>query len=272
VITGDAQSDTVNMADGTIATNILHVELSKAGAISGASLTASQAGSISITANDTSTDAQPGAHVDSLALTADHATSLAISGNAALQLTASASTNLATIDASAMTGSLSFTTLAGATQHVIGGAGADTLQSKGNLDVLTGGAGNDMFIVNAVANPNSYATITDASAGDIVAVADSAAGMATIRLAPITLADTAVFQDYANAAVDAGGNASGHAALAWFVYGGDTYLVASEHDATTAPGFASGTDLIVKLAGLHDLGTVSINATPGQPVLVQLNT
>jgi hypothetical protein len=272
VLTGDAQTDTVNVSGALTGTaDRLHIELSKDGAITGATVNASHVETFQVSANDTTLETPAASHVQSLSLVADGALTITIDGNAALKLSAGSSPQLQTVDATAMSGSLTYSTLAGGTQHVIGGASADVLESHGVLDRLTGGAGHDTFVIGVTKNLNTYATITDASAGDLLKLANSGGGAATFAHAQVTLADTAVFQDYANAVVDAGGNASVNPSLGWFQWGGDTYLVASEHDASAAHGFVSGVDLIVKLAGLLDLSTASLNATPGAAALVQIN-
>ena len=147
---------------------------------------------------------------------------------------------------------------------LIGGTGADTLTANAGLDTLTGGGGQDTFVVSvASGNVNSYATITDIIAGDTLKLKD--VGTETFQQSKIALAPTAVFQDYANAAVNAGGDASVNGYIAWFQYGGDTYVVESTHNATASLNFSNGTDLIVKLTGVHDLTTATLfnaNATP----------
>ena len=70
----------------------------------------------------------------------------------------------------------------------------------------------------------------------------------------VTLASTASFQDYANAAVD---GTSAAKELAWFQYGGDTYVVVD--NATGGATFVNGTDFIIKLTGLIDLSQASFN-------------
>ena len=140
---------------------------------------------------------------------------------------------------------------------LIGGVGADTLTANAGLDTLTGGAGVDTFVVKTVtANVNTYSTITDATAGDIVNLVDL--GAETFQSTKVTLANTAVFQDYANAVVAAGANASVNGYVGWFQFNGDTYVVESMHNGTTTPSFTNGTDLVVKLTGLVNLSTASI--------------
>ena len=55
-----------------------------------------------------------------------------------------------------------------------------------------------------------------------------------------------------------GGDASSNAALGWFQYDGDTYVVESMHDAINGyAGFVNGVDAIVKLNGLVDLSSAT---------------
>jgi S-layer protein len=133
------------------------------------------------------------------------------------------------------------------------------LVNNGSLNTLTGGAGADTFdAAFAVANVNSYASITDLAAGDKIMFA---AGAATFQAAGITLAGTAVFQDFANAAI----NATNPGAVAWFQFGGDTYVIENVSDAAS---FLNGTDIIVKVVGLVDLSTASFSASADTLLIV----
>lgn len=200
--------------------------------------------------------------------------SIVVTGNANLTLTADAlNVKLASLDGSAMTGVLTASTngtlaetiKGGAADDVLtatgtsdvlnGGAGNDTLIAHGNLDTLTGGAGNDTFdIGTATTNVNSYATITDLAVGDTIKFLDTAA-TETFQASKVVLADTAVFQDYANAAI----NATNMGDIAWFQIGGNTYVI--EHaSADASTSFVNGTDVIVKLTGAVDLSHASFSA------------
>lgn len=202
--------------------------------------------------------------------------SITVTGNANLALTNTDNVALTMLDASTLTGKLTATTngtvaqtikggsgndmltaKAGATTAdvLIGGAGNDTLTSNKGLNVLTGGAGVDTFVVGeASLNVNSYATITDASVGDIIKFAGT---VGTFAASKVVLGGTAVFQDYANA-ITAGTVAN---ALSWFQFGGDTYIV-KDMNASVA-SFTNGTDMIVKLTGTVDLSHASYSATLG---------
>jgi S-layer protein len=196
------------------------------------------------------------------------AKSVVVSGNSDLDLTA-AGASLTSVNASASTGKVTFSsavdaavivggsgadtlTATGSGQTLSGGAGKDTLVVTGNLAILTGGAGSDTFNVSdATTNVNSYATITDLAAGDVIKFTSAAAKFVSAK---VTLADTAVFQDLANAAIANGAQGD----VAWFQYGGATYVV--EHvGATGNTTFTNADDIIVKIAGTVDLSTASFS-------------
>lgn len=234
-------------------------------------VTAANVESIVITADNNNGDSN-----DAIAMTlaATSATSLTVTGADDLTLTNAGNTALTSIDASAMTGALSVTD-AGSTLAITGGAGNDTLVAVGsgdtlvggagndtltgaNLTTLTGGAGNDTFVVNIPTNVNSYSTITDISSGDIVQLTATESFVS----ASISLADTAVFQDYANAAVNQ--LATDDEDAAWFQYSGNTYIVINDDQADAVDAdFESGADAIIKITGTVDLSTASYNQTDG---------
>jgi S-layer protein len=128
------------------------------------------------------------------------------------------------------------------------------LVANAGLSILTGGAGNDVFIINTASlNVNSYATI-DFAAGDLLDI-DGAVSFAPAK---VVLGATAVFQDYANAAINTI-NVNG---AGWFQFGGDTYVVADFETSVPLASqstFVNGEDFIVKLTGLIDLSQASFN-------------
>lgn len=243
---------------------------------------------INVTANDTTSGT--GVSSNTFTLAADAATTVNVGGAGNLELVLGAATKAVTaINGSTATGDLEIassseadavavTITGGAGNDVltasgnkadvlIGGAGDDTLVSGKGLATLTGGAGNDLFQVGtASANVNSYATITDFAAGDLLQFV----GVNSFSAARVALGETAVFQDYANAAV----NALNVGQMGWFVFGGNTYVVAdlgADSTATagaTTTGFSNGEDFIVKLTGTVDLTNASFNATYGTIGLV----
>jgi S-layer protein len=74
---------------------------------------------------------------------------------------------------------------------------------------------------------------------------------ATFTTAKIALAGTAAFADYLAAAAAGGANR-----VVWFQYAGDTFLV---QDVSAGATFTNGADQVVKLAGLVDLSTATID-------------
>ncbi|OYZ33714.1 MAG: hypothetical protein B7Y30_09750, partial [Campylobacterales bacterium 16-40-21] len=235
---------------------------------------------VKITATDTTptvsaTDLTATINTSTLTLSDAAAKSVVIDGNAHLSLTATGA-SLTSVNASNLTGNSSAVnsatitggngvdtlTATGTSQTLIGGAGNDVLKG-GDLSTLTGGAGADIFKMNVSTNVNSYATITDFLAGDVIDLDAADAGTVVFTAAAITLASTAVFQDYANAAARAlttdGNNAS------WFQYTNagvtSTYIVQSGD--TTTNDFQNGVDSIIKITGAVDLSTASYNQTNG---------
>lgn len=199
------------------------------------------------------------------------ATSITVTGNKTLSLGVAGNTAITTMDASASTGAVTYRAAGTTAETVTGGsandvlaAGAttnDTLNGNAGRDILiagtgqsklTGGADLDTFVVQAVPTTlNTYNTITDASAGEALVLANK--GLETFGATAVTLGDTAAFKDFADAVVTAGGNASTNGYIGWFQYAGNTYVVESMHDNGTTAGFVNGTDLIVRLTGLVDL-------------------
>jgi S-layer protein len=245
-------------------------------------LTVANVESIAISASDTSAAAVAGTTVDTLTLTALAAKTVTITGNAALTLTNAGNNALTLIDASAMTGGLTATTNASVAEVIrggasanaltagagttadtlIGGAGSDTLTANAGLDILTGGAGRDTFVIaTPSANLNGYSTITDATSGDSVKF--KTAGVEVFAPTKLVLGDTAVFQDYANLAAQGDGSTNG--ILSWFQFSGNTYIV---EDMSGGSSFVNGADIVVKLTGLVDLSSASINTTGGATLLI----
>jgi len=154
-------------------------------------------------------------------------------------------------------GANSFTATTGNNTYT-GGTGVDTVTVGGGANSLTLGTGADVVSITAAGtNVNTYTTIVDAGAGDTITFTNL--GTETFTTTKVTLASTAVFQDYANAVVTAGGNASVNGAFGWFQFtDGNTYLVESRHDGSgNNASFVNGTDMIVKLTGLIDLSTAT---------------
>lgn len=271
---------TVQVTDAATGTaDVLNAVLSSTGNLTANTLTAANIETINVSTVDTETGTQT-KNVDTLTLTADKATTVNVTGGQDLTLTLTGSTKVTLIDGSTATGGLTVTSLnttsattikggsgsdnltaaTGTTADVLlGGDGADVLTANAGLDTLTGGAGRDTFVIGtASANVNSYATITDFTADDVIKLT----GADSFASAKVTLGDTAVFQDYANAAI----NALGASDAGWFQFGGNTYVIADIGANETT--FNNGQDFIVKLTGLVDLTNASFNSTSATIALV----
>ncbi len=270
-IDNNALNTTVSLANATGTSDVLNLVTKSINSINAGTVTAAGVEKITLNAIDAKPTTGPHTHTIALADTALN--SIVITGSANVSLSYN-SLKVTSIDASASTGGLTVGTSAAAVAAttVLGGAGADTLTANHNNDVLNAGAGNDTLVVNAdlvtltggagadvfnvahaTSNVNSYATITDLSAGDSIQFNGAAASFVAAKVA---LANTAVFQDYANAAI---ANTSQNQ-VAWFQYGGDTYVV--EHNsANGATSFANATDIIVKVAGQVDLTGAAFSTT-----------
>lgn len=131
-----------------------------------------------------------------------------------------------------------------------GGAGNDAITSGKGLDVIDVGTDDDTFVLTANDNGNIYASITGMGKGDKIDFL-AGGGAATFTKAAITLAPTAAFADFLQAAA-----AGGADRVVWFQFGDDTYLV---QDVTAAATFTNGADQVVKLVGLSDLSTATID-------------
>ena len=136
---------------------------------------------------------------------------------------------------------------------LLGGDGADTL-TAGTLATLTGGAGNDTFImVKDLVNINSYSSITDFLAGDKIDTSGT-----NFKSSGVALASTAVFSDFVNAAIAQTSNGD----VIWFQKDGNTYVV-ENGTAGTATTFNVAQDYIIQIVGLKDLSTASFNTGNG---------
>lgn len=229
-----------------------------------------------------------------LILKADKATTLTIDGNSDVVLDlAAATTSLATINASALTGNLEYAangfvamTITGGSGHdtlaasvgatakadvIVGGAGQDTITAGANGATLTGGADQDMFILTATAadagtkEGNTYNTITDFAAGDLLKLEhfDGTVKNAVdfLKLTAVLNENTATFSNFLDAATVQA--TLGQAV--YFNYKGDTYVVV-DSGAESATAFENGKDLVIKLTGINgdnlswneDFGTVAL--------------
>ncbi|TCO69868.1 hypothetical protein EV688_1291 [Chromatocurvus halotolerans] len=138
----------VSLKDDTGTSDLVNIITSAANGVNVGQVTADKVESIGISTVDKTSGA--GVSTNTLTLDADAATSIDVDGSGNLVLTLSASsTEVATVDASAMTGALTLVTLQGdsGATTVTGGSGSDTLTAAGAGDVLVGGAGSDTLKV-----------------------------------------------------------------------------------------------------------------------------
>lgn len=295
VVLTDAGTVKVGVTDASTGTaDVLNVNVDNidgGGNVAAGYLNVDDVETVNFSINDGDNDTGIDDH--SVTLSADSVTSISVGtadgtavdadGNQDLTtftLTVEDASALATVDASNMVGAFTYTADDGTTT-VTGGSGGDKLTASGSGDTLKGGAGDDTltganltemtggdgadtFVFdaddNAPTNVNSYSTIMDLSSGDIIDFDSTDTGTVEFSQTATTLASTAVFQDYANAAVNGLGTDGDDAA--WFQYDGDTYIVQSG-DTTNGNDFQNGTDSIIKIVGTVDLSTASYNQTDG---------
>ena len=221
---------------------------------------------------------------NSIAVTDDKLQTLTITGDKNLDLTfvgangtntsANAGGAVKMIDGSAATGKLSINTTnvvaddkagvgltvkGGSADDVItltqkatvdAGAGNDTIVSSSNGGTFTGGAGNDVFNIKAAVG--NVSTITDFTVGaDKLTFADL--GLETFASTKVDISSATNLTEALDLA--AAGNGATNAAVSWFQYGADTYVV---QDNTAGATFDAATDIAVKLTGTVDLSTQTV--------------
>jgi S-layer protein len=283
-ISGAQGGATLTYTDVTGTADVLKLTISNAAQLAAGTVNAAGIETINITNTDTDTTVNAGAN--SVTLTDAALKTITVAGNTGLTVVATGSTAVTSFDATGLT--ISSATAAGATytslnatvgaavsikgaltgvntlvgaaanDTIVGGAGADLITSGTGIDTLTGGAGNDTFTLAINANSSIFATITDATKGDMI----SLAAVSTGTLAPaaagaftqVALA-AGTFAQFLAAASAGNGLATGIGS--WFQSGGDTYVVVDNSAAAT---FVDGADFLVKLTGLVDLTKASVTA------------
>jgi|GEM_PF-469681 len=268
-LTESGNSATVTMTDATGGADSLNVVITNAADTHFGTLLVDDVETLNITATDTVQSGTNTIETFTLAANGDSVEMVTLEGAANLTLTTN-SVVLTNVNATDMTGNLMLSTNGIVAQTVTGGTGDDTLTAAGTSDVLlggegddtlvagdlaqlTGGAGADTFdMTNVTTNVNSYATVVDAIAGDIIETSGVAFN------AGITIANTVVFQDYANAAINVN---DADNTLSWFQFSGNTYVVQDVDNSDT--DFTNGADIVIQLTGLVDLSAASFNATLG---------
>lgn len=166
---------------------------------------------------------------------------------------------------------------------IVGGAGADTITLGSGANTVTAGDGNDTITIGAAsvglnkidvgagtdtvvlaAAPSAagfYTSVTGMAAGDKINVSGVTTNASTVTPlgAKITLGAAASFANYLDAATndtDVSGGGGG-AAIKWFEYGGNTYVVVDNSNTST---FVDGTDSVIELVGSIDLSKSTVAA------------
>lgn len=147
-------------------------------------------------------------------------------------------------------------TVTGSGAVVDGGAGNDTITvNAGVSTTLTGGTGNNTYVLTAAKAGSAYATapkitkIMDYKTSDTLQIGDSD----PLHKADVSTATTLQGALELAAADGAGGDAS------WFVWGSDTYIVKDDSTGDTL----SANDIIVQLVGVFDLSPLTGDSTTG---------
>lgn len=155
----------------------------------------------------------------------------------------------------------------GAGGTIEGGAGDDTLSASGPVTLL-GGAGADIFSMTPLLgipiigdfevgkdSLDLYSLVTNHS----FPVIGVKSNYGTWYRDPVTLAPGASLQAYLHAAGDVVPHPS-YAAITWFRYQGDTYVVV---DNSWQSGFEQGVDQVVRLVGSLDLSALQYDTEFG---------
>lgn len=237
-------------ADNT--SDVLNVTIADDGNVTVQKLTVANVENINITADDTDLgeDDTPVQHT--MALTADKATNVNISGDAALNLTLTGSDEITKIDASGNTGGLtvdlSTIDTAGKYAVTLTGSSADDTITMGIGNVITGGEGKDAFTATQATGVNatvSYSTIMDFEVGDTLTIGSRASDVKKVVVTEEMTFDQAVNTALAAVSTE----------VAWFEYKGNTYVVADNDGSGDTFG---ANDYIVKLNGIVDLSDADV--------------
>ena len=234
-------------------TDVLNVTIAADDRVAAGTLTVANVETIKITADDTKLDADGTADTHTMALTADAATTVNISGNAGLNLTLTDSDAITKIDASGNTGGLTvdlseITNAANAFVTLTGSSADDTI-TMGIGNFITGGEGDDTFTATQATSVNaavSYSTIMDFKVGDTLAIGSSG----TSGVKKVVVTEEMAFDQAVNTAL-----AAVSTEVAWFEYKGNTYVVADSDGSGDTFG---ANDYIVKLNGIVDLSDADV--------------
>jgi hypothetical protein len=130
------------------------------------------------------------------------------------------------------------------------GDGDDTVTTANAVQVLTGGSGDDTFVVAAAVGTTPEVTITDIESGDKIDFSGTITAGTLGEAEDVgTATSLAAALDIANGDQ---ASASTTVQLVWFQYGGNTYVYNDNLD-SGATETVGANDNIVKLTGLIDL-------------------
>ncbi len=292
VLTDEGYIEAV-LATATGATDVINVIANVAGSdVDFGTFTVAGVETVKITSNDTLEDDDNSGKVDNgeapvenaeLELVATAAKTVTVDGSANLDLTTTTPTNLKTVEASDMTGALTYTISSSVVNfELISGLGADiiTVATSNNAQVKTGdgddkitveagavsaniwgGAGKNTFDVkDTISSAAQYVTIEDAKSGDKILLKTD-----TFLSGSVSITDfdqIGLSEKFEAVLTDTVLNAAPtNEFAAWFQHTGNTYIVVSDGNGAINFGGATG-DQIIKLTGLVDLGNgASFNAT-----------
>ena len=133
------------------------------------------------------------------------------------------------------------------------GAGDDTIISSEEGGTFTGGDGKDTFNVSTVTGKDKV-TITDFGVGTDTLTFGAGHGTQTFSDEAVDVSEATSLSDALDMAAAATG-ADTNSVLTWFTFGDKTYIV---QDNSSSASFEEGSDLVVELAGVHDLSGMEL--------------
>lgn len=218
-----------------------------------------------------------GEHQNSLNVTDNALQTLTITGSQELKLTFTNTegAKVSLIDGSAATGDLTIDTTNVTADDKLGltvktgsgadsitlagkatvdaGAGDDTITSSAEGGTFTGGDGKDTFDVSKVTGKDKV-TITDFGVGTDTLTFGAGHGTQTFSDEAVDVSEATSLSDALDKAAAATG-AGSNSVLTWFTFGDKTYIVQDNSDSAS---FEEGSDLVVELAGVHDLSGMEL--------------
>jgi S-layer protein len=157
ILATTGQALTLGLADDTGTADVVNIQLTSDAVINADTITAANIETVNI--NGADLPAGGTSDINVLTLTANKATSVVVTGNDGLNLTATGSAKVTNFDASAVAAITStdtatnmavtyasLNTSASASVTIKGGAGNDTLTGNAGADTITGGAGTDTIV------------------------------------------------------------------------------------------------------------------------------